>query len=63
MRKAEVEGLVCTECGQTSVIQIEMKLPDGTEVMFCSCHVCEAKWWDKEGEAVSVDGIIDLVSE
>jgi hypothetical protein len=63
VRKAEAEGLVCTSCGQTSVIQIEMKLPDGTQVMFCSCHVCEAKWWDKEGEEVSVDGIIDLVSE
>ncbi|GMQ97833.1 MAG: hypothetical protein BMS9Abin17_0336 [Acidimicrobiia bacterium] len=63
MRKAEIEGLVCTSCGQNSVIQIEMTLPDGSQVIFCSCHVCEAKWWDKEGEAVSVDGIIDLVSE
>jgi hypothetical protein len=40
-----------------------MNLPDGTEVVFCSCHVCEARWWDKEGEAVSVDGIIDLVAD
>ena len=63
MRKAENEGLVCTSCGQSSVIQIEMTLPDGSQVMFCSCHVCEAKWWDKEGEPVSVDGIIDLVAE
>jgi len=63
MRKAETEGLVCTSCGQSSVIQIEMTLPDGSQVIFCSCHVCEAKWWDKEGEAVSVDGIIDLVSD
>lgn len=63
MRKAETEGLVCTSCGQASVIQIEMKLPDGSEVIFCSCHECEAKWWDKEGEEVSVDRIIDLVHE
>lgn len=45
------------------MIQIEMKLPNGTEVIFCSCHVCEAKWWDREGEEISVDGIIDLVGE
>lgn len=50
-------------CGQNSVIEIEMKLPDGTEVVFCSCHVCEARWWDKEGETVDLDGIIDLVSD
>jgi len=63
VRKASVDGLVCTSCGENSVIQIEMKLPNGTEVIFCSCHVCEAKWWDREGEAISVDGIIDLVGE
>ena len=63
MRKAQGEGLACTSCGQSSVIQIEMTLPDGSEVIFNSCHVCEAKWWDKEGEPIEVDGIIDLVSE
>lgn len=55
--------VTCRSCGQDSVIRIEMNLPDGTEVVFCSCHVCEERWWDKEGEAVSVDGIIDLVSD
>lgn len=63
MRKASIDGLVCTSCGERSVIQIEMKLPNGTEVVFCSCHVCETKWWDREGETIAVDGIIDLVGE
>lgn len=63
MKKASVGGLVCTSCGQSSVIEIEMTLPDGTDVVFCSCHVCEAKWWDREGETIAVDGIIDLVGE
>ncbi len=63
MRKASTERLQCTTCGADSVIQIDMSLPDGTEVVFNSCHVCEAKWWDKEGETIEVDGIIDLVGE
>ena len=63
MRKAQAEGLACMSCGQSSVIQIEMTLPDGSEVIFNSCHVCEAKWWDREGESIEVDGIIDLVGE
>lgn len=63
MEHTPESGLTCVSCGQSSVIEIEMKLPDGTEVVFCSCHVCEARWWDKEGEAVSVEGIIDLVSD
>jgi DNA-directed RNA polymerase subunit M/transcription elongation factor TFIIS len=61
--KASTNGLTCASCGQSSVIEIEMKLPDGTEVIFCSCHVCEARWWDKEGESIPVEAIIDLVSE
>jgi hypothetical protein len=63
VRKATPEGLVCTSCGQQSVITIDMTLPDGSQVIFNSCHVCEAKWWDKEGEPIPVDGIIDLVSD
>jgi DNA-directed RNA polymerase subunit M/transcription elongation factor TFIIS len=61
--KASTNGLVCASCGQSSVIEIEMKLPDGTEVVFCSCHVCEARWWDKEGESIPVEAIIDLVGD
>jgi DNA-directed RNA polymerase subunit M/transcription elongation factor TFIIS len=63
VKKASVDGLVCTTCGENSVIQIEMTLPDGTDVIFCSCHVCEAKWWNREGETIAVDGIIDLVGD
>lgn len=63
MGKAAGEALVCVSCGQKSVIQIDMTLPDGSEVKFNSCHVCETKWWDKEGESIEVDGIIDLVRD
>lgn len=63
MRKAQGTGLTCTSCGEASVIQIDMSLPDGTDVVFNSCHVCENKWWDRDGVLVEVDGIIDLVSE
>lgn len=63
MRKATGEGLTCTSCGQSSVIQIEMTLPDGSEVIFNSCHVCETKWWDRGGTPIPVDGIIDIVSD
>lgn len=63
MKKASIDGLVCASCGQNSVIEIEMTLPDGTEVAFCSCHVCEAKWWNRDGESIAVGGIIDLVGE
>jgi Zn-finger nucleic acid-binding protein len=54
------DGLTCNTCGQNSVIQIELTLPDGSEVVFCSCHRCESKWWDRDGEVLDLDGLIDV---
>jgi DNA-directed RNA polymerase subunit M/transcription elongation factor TFIIS len=60
MGKKTTSGLVCAACGQDSVIQIELSLPDGTRVFFCSCHRCEAKWWDRDGEHLPLDAVMDL---
>ena len=54
------DGLTCNTCGRNSVIQIELTLPDGSEVVFCSCHRCESKWWDRDGEVLDLDGLIDV---
>jgi len=61
MENAPSSGLTCVSCGEDAVIEIAMTLPDATEVVFKSCHVCETRWWDKEGEPVNVDRIIDIV--
>jgi len=62
-RKMTTSGLLCAACGQDSVIQIELSLPDGTQVQFCSCHRCEAKWWDRDGEQLALDAVLDLRGE
>ena len=54
------DGLSCNTCGQNSVIQIELTLPDGSEVVFCSCHRCESKWWDRDGEVLDLAALIDV---
>jgi hypothetical protein len=59
-RQEPTTGLLCAECGNDSVIQIELTLPDGSEVIFCSCHRCESKWWDRDGDHLELDALIDL---
>ncbi len=60
-RSKTVETAVaCDNCGARDAIQIEMTLPDGTEVHFCSCHRCENRWWNREGEALGLDAVLDL---
>ena len=59
-RKGSPTRLECASCGTDSVIQIELTLPDGTEVQFHSCHKCENRWWDRDGEELGLDAVLDL---
>jgi hypothetical protein len=52
--------LACANCGSSSVIEIELTLPDGTEVDFCSCHNCESRWWKRDGESLALDAVLDM---
>jgi DNA-directed RNA polymerase subunit M/transcription elongation factor TFIIS len=59
-RTVSSQPLQCTACGANDVIQIELTLPDGTEVEFYSCHTCEARWWNRDGEPLALDAVLDL---
>jgi len=50
----------CPSCGQGDLISISMAV-GGRDLMFSTCHLCEAKWWFREGEAVPLSSVIDLV--
>ena len=52
--------LTCGACNASTVIEIELTLPDGTEVEFYSCHSCEARWWNRDGEALELDSVLEL---
>lgn len=53
----------CPQCAQTDVLEIQHVLPDGTEVRFFSCHNCEQKWWDREGENIDVSTVLEIVRQ
>lgn len=59
-RKSPSSVLQCSECGADSVIQIELTLPDGTEVEFHSCHRCETRWWNRDGKELELDKVLQL---
>ena len=61
-REITADSLICATCGADSVIQIELKLADGTEVDFYSCHQCETRWWNQNGEDLGLDDVLDLAS-
>lgn len=52
--------LECKSCGSTAVIEIDLTLPDGTEVTFNSCHQCEARWWRQGKKKLDLEVVLDL---
>jgi DNA-directed RNA polymerase subunit M/transcription elongation factor TFIIS len=49
----------CSSCGASDAIQIEIKLPDETDVTFNSCHRCEHRWWESGSDVLDLSTILD----
>lgn len=53
----------CPECGSSDWIEIELTLPEGTEVLFCSCPTCEARWWNRDGQQIALGDVLKLAGK
>lgn len=52
-------GHGCSGCGSAQVTRLAMHLTDGTPVVFTSCHRCESRRWEHEGEMLTVTDVIE----
>jgi DNA polymerase III alpha subunit (gram-positive type) len=50
----------CPVCHQGDLISITMNV-SGNDLSFTTCHMCEAKWWYRDGEAVPLQSVIGNV--
>jgi DNA polymerase III alpha subunit (gram-positive type) len=50
----------CPVCDQGDLITISM-IVNGSDLSFTTCHMCEAKWWYRDGEAVPLQSVIGSV--
>jgi DNA polymerase III alpha subunit (gram-positive type) len=55
----DTEG-VCPNCKSGDLISISMNV-SGRDLAFTTCHLCEAKWWFRDGEEVPLQSVIGLV--
>lgn len=58
-RPAETMITDCPSCGGRDAIQIELTLPDDSEVTFNSCHRCEHRWWLSESEVLDINTVLE----
>ena len=52
----------CPNCKQGELITISMTV-SGRDLAFTTCHLCEAKWWHRNGEEVPLRSVISQVAE
>lgn len=50
----------CPVCHQGDLISISMSV-SGSELTFTTCHLCEAKWWYRDGDPVPLQSVIGSV--
>lgn len=53
-------ALECPRCGSADVININMTMETEAPVSFYSCHACENRWWNKDGEPIQLDEVLTL---
>ncbi|HEX6331565.1 MAG TPA: hypothetical protein VF129_09815 [Actinomycetota bacterium] len=50
----------CPVCSQGDLISITMNV-GGNDLAFTTCHMCEAKWWYRNGEPMPLQSVIGNV--
>jgi transposase-like protein len=53
----------CPQCGATDVIEIKHRLPEDIELYFFSCHRCEERWWDRDGQVVALREVLEMARQ
>jgi len=58
---AQTNG-TCPNCMQGDLITISMAV-SGRDLAFTTCHLCEAKWWHRDGQEVPLNSVIAQVAD
>ena len=48
----------CPECKGMDRIEIEIDLKVDDTVKFYSCRLCEARWWEQDGDTIALDEVL-----
>ncbi|CAN5548870.1 hypothetical protein BH24ACT26_BH24ACT26_07480 [soil metagenome] len=54
----------CPRCHGEDCVHIEINLKGEQDtVQFFSCRRCEAKWWERNGDTIALDEVLDLTAQ
>jgi ssDNA-binding Zn-finger/Zn-ribbon topoisomerase 1 len=50
----------CPDCGARELVSVRLVVAD-SPVEFTSCNACESRWWERDGETLALDFVLNLV--
>jgi Transcription factor S-II (TFIIS) len=53
----------CPKCHAKDCTEIQLHLTGEETVEFFSCRRCEAKWWEREGDTIALDEVLNLAAQ
>lgn len=51
----------CPNCRGAQLVLIELSLK-GDDLTMHSCSRCDTRWWERNGEQITLDGVLELAT-
>ena len=52
----------CPRCTSQDFTEIDIEVKVENSVKFLSCRVCEKKWWERNGDSITLDDVLSLAT-
>ena len=53
----------CPQCGGEDCTNIVINLKEEESVQFFLCRLCEARWWERDGDTIALQDVLHLATE
>ena len=60
MKRPHPDTQVCPTCGAHELMSVRLVVAE-SPVEFTSCQACEGRWWERDGESITLDSVLTLV--
>jgi DNA-directed RNA polymerase subunit M/transcription elongation factor TFIIS len=60
MKRPHPETSTCPTCGANELMSVRLVVAE-SPMEFTSCQACEGRWWERDGEMLTLDSVLTMV--
>jgi hypothetical protein len=61
MTTENAHEIFCPKCGSEETLRVELTI-GGAPTTFTTCCICEWRGWEREGQVIRLDDVLEIVS-